>query len=538
MNTRVIAFALAVASCGESTNDCRLDVRPRVLNFGTVEPNRTVSRALSLENLSSEASCVVGPTEIVAGSGPAFEGLVGSEDGPSTIPPNTAISIPVAITPRSPGPSDALLRISTNDPLRPTVEIGLLAGVSDAPGLLIAPDVVNFGEVDVSGCESRRRTVNIINVGGFEEEITRVELDAPGGVFTLTSTFTLPLRLRPGASAVLELAFAPPTLAVFGGELRIGSENDAGEQSAAVLLTGAAFLGRGRQRDRFEVLGPPKSDVLFVLDTGSSMSARAPSISANILDFVQFKEAQGHDYHLGVISSSVAAEGGVLRPMEGPKADRVVRSDAGSPTEAMLAKVAPRSSVHGENRLFEATVAALTPPNLLGANSDFMRSDAPLSIIAITDRAEASDLTLDLALNVFLSIKGFRNTQLFSFSAVSGGEQGCESNDDFAAPSPRLVEIANRTGGIVESICREDWSRSFEDLGRTSWPLQSRFFLTNQPIISTIQVFVGELEVPEHGEDGRQNWRFDFSTNAVSFSPRSLPEAGSKIEITYAAECL
>ena len=67
---------------------------------------------------------------------------------------------------------------------------------------------------------------------------------------------------------------------------------------------------------------------------------------------------------------------------------------------------------------------------------------------------------------------------------------------------------------------------------------KSRFFLTNQPLIETIEVFVDDALVRTVEEGGRINWTYDFSTNSINFTPWALPEPGSDIVVRYVAGCL
>ncbi|MEM1025834.1 MAG: hypothetical protein AAGD10_15385 [Myxococcota bacterium] len=163
-----------------------------------------------------------------------------------------------------------------------------------------------------------------------------------------------------------------------------------------------------------------------------------------------------------------------------------------------------------------------------------------LSVIALTNESDQSVIDLDAAVDQLLSIKGLRNTYKVSFAAISGGESGCETDEGLLArPAPSLVELVDRTGGVHASICARDWSRRLEELSHTSpGGFGSRFFLTNQAVIGTVEVRVDDVMIPDREDSGHLNWAYDISTNSVNFLPLSVPGAGSKVQIRYQVACL
>jgi hypothetical protein len=225
-------------------------------------------------------------------------------------------------------------------------------------------------------------------------------------------------------------------------------------------------------------------------------------------------------------------------PGEGPPSNRIVTPQTQPSPQTVFAQNTDVGACGGTERALDGAYAALTPPNINGHNSGFLRREAVLSIVVVTDEPEQSARTVQFFQNFFLSIKGFRNTQLFSFSAISGGETGCSGSGGNASAAPRLVELVEQTGGVSADICTTDWSRTLEDLSRQAFGFKSRFFLTNQPVIQTVEVFVDEERLPDREASGRVNWTYDFSTNSVNFTPLSVPAPGAVVRIEYTAECL
>jgi len=141
--------------------------------------------------------------------------------------------------------------------------------------------------------------------------------------------------------------------------------------------------------------------------------------------------------------------------------------------------------------------------------------------------------------NFFKAIKGFRNTNLFSASAIVGDAgQGCNGPGGNAGGGDRYISVAQQTGGIFESICTSSWSNALQNLGLNVFGYKSRFFLSNTPVAGSIEVLVDGVRVEQQAMSGQVRWGYDGATNAVNFAPLAIPEPGSEIIVRYVAECL
>ncbi|MEO1334824.1 MAG: hypothetical protein AAFV29_04240, partial [Myxococcota bacterium] len=312
-----------------------------------------------------------------------------------------------------------------------------------------------------------------------------------------------------------------------------------------------SLKGRGNvdatQIDRFDQLGVPTVDILFVIDHTGSMREEQEAIANNFRSFIQFAQAQRIDYQLGVTTTDTNNEMGRLCPVAAPPEARIVTPDTLPDPETVFANNVTCRALSGGSAAdeagFEAALQALSAPVRFGHNAGLVRPDAVLSLIFVSDEREQSARSIDLYLSFFRAIKGFRNTNLFSVSSISAPADGdCsgpggDTLTDGAGAS-RYVEIARQTGGVWQEICTRDWSRTLEELSTTAFGFKSRFFLTNQPVVSSVQIVVDGVTVPGTGPTGTVNWIYDFATNSVNFSPFSTPEPGAEIQVEYAAECL
>lgn len=403
-------------------------------------------------------------------------------------------------------------------------------------GLLqLTPESIDFGTVEV-GCEVRNGTVTVKNLSSVELVLDAIEQRTPPQPAFQSLPVDGLTTVSPNASLTFEVTFRAGSVSAYAGvfEVRYRFGDTVAQQELPVV-------GRGgfgdRQVDAFQVLPPPKVDILLVIDGTASMADEQETVSSNLQAFLQFVEAQGIDYHIGVVSADGS---GVLRRTS---SGAHYLTPGGSPHPSMgLSELIRVGISDSEPALSSASArAALSDSLRASVNRDFVRDNSVLSVIFITDGPDGSPGSVLEDLNFFQSIKGPRNSQLLSVSAITAPfpPGRCEGRLGSAESDGRLAELTERTGGIFQSICVVDWSRALESNSRAG-PLHSpnRFYLTNQPVVSTIEVYVGQVEIPRQIDNEPANWVYDFASNAITFAPWAMPEPGAQFRVTYFAECL
>ena len=156
-------------------------------------------------------------------------------------------------------------------------------------------------------------------------------------------------------------------------------------------------------------------------------------------------------------------------------------------------------------------------------NSGFLRPDAMLHLILVSDEPEQSAYTSgqswdDLTQQI-IDKKG--SSGMVRISAIAGPvPSGCGSAD----PGSGYSEAVAATGGVFLSIC-SDWASpsNLSQLAEASVN-QDTFVLTRAAAVDTIVVYVnGQL---------RSDWDYDASGNSVSVNG-GVPTEGDTVEISY-----
>lgn len=550
--------SVALIGQGADLPPCAYTLEPANISFGIVQVLRSTTQGVRIQNIGADI-CLINDVTIALGSDPDF-GLVDGTRTGIQLDPGQIETILVSYTPSSEAVHTGDLSFYISDPGNSTPTVAL-HGVGAASALLVSPNELDFGQIGV-GCSTRERVVSVYNTGSTTTYVERVEL--PPGVST---EFELS-RLPPGVPGPPGAAVAPGEsvdIAVRYRSVDVGQDTgffhvyERGRTDPYVVpLFGSGALDPINE-DVFEQLETPEVDILFVIDNSCSMSEEQASLTANFQSFIQFADAQALDYRLAVVSTDMDicpspasptrpasmdqgrcgyfADGNGLGTLQNPDWRLITPDEQPSPEDAFAAIGTQGIDGSGTEQGLEAAYRALSSPLITGWNAGFLRPDAYLALIFISDEEDQSPNAVDFYVNSFLAIKGFRNTNLFSASAIVGdAPSGCGGFQ--ADPGLRYIEVANRTGGIFESICTSDWASALQNLGLTVFGYKSRFFLGNQPVPGTVEVFVDGVQVDPTAPSGQIRWSYEAMGNSVNFAPLAIPEPGAQIVVRYRPECL
>lgn len=216
-------------------------------------------------------------------------------------------------------------------------------------------------------------------------------------------------------------------------------------------------------------------------------------------------------------------------------------------TEAIFSEmVAVGTGGSGIEMGLEGAALALSEPLLSGDNAGFIRSDANLSVVFLSDEEDSSpDRAVDY-LRQFSDLKGdaaYRDHGIVNISAVVGkdeppydGAASCESSNGVAAYGSRYVELAERTEGAIESICDEDFTPIATELGLLASGLELVFVLSDEAAPAGMSAAL----YSERSDDAKirdleldVDYTFDADQNAIVFDAAHIPPSETYIVVTY-----
>ena len=239
--------------------------------------------------------------------------------------------------------------------------------------------------------------------------------------------------------------------------------------------------------------GPPpppvectKMDIVFVIDNSQSMKEEQENLAQNFPEFVkvidEYETQAGEtlDYRVAVTTTDDVTDQGKFRKGRGQGADQTCDPGPNNKpwlerTDADISKYfSCRAQVGtlGTNveRPLEAAKLAVTSriddgQNALGGTTSFIREDALLAFVILTDEDEGSanggEVTPAPLKEAGLYAVDFDKVKIFRgrwAAAVIAGDRGCESPLGKAADAVRLKQFITTTGknGVFHSICDGD----------------------------------------------------------------------------------
>ncbi len=469
---------------------------------------------------------------------------------------------------------EIVIPVGTGDPATYAANIQAASGIAKV-GVL--PGEVEFGATTI-GCYSKSYKVCVYNFGIAPLSVTNVALKGCSSEFKVKNIPQLPISVANGTPKCIETNYSPRDEGADTCTLQIEA-SDASSPTVAVRLAGSGTY-EAAQDDGFIQVAGQQVDVLFIIDDSGSMCEEQDRLYRAFNDFITHATVWQSEYHLGGISVNVTDEKviGRLNRGDAKVTPRYVTPDNGGSFQkitqfgcnggsdaqeaglqaAQAALSAPMATDTGVSCTTDADCtgnAALCPVPAKcpyacvggtcgGFNAGFLRPDAALEMVVLSDEEDQSEGGLAYYVDYFKNIKGWYNTDRMHFHAIvgisgvpaGGGSSGgdCMSPDGGTAEEGRrYLGVATQTGGLSGSICESSYSGIMNQIGAAAFRPKVQFFLSRLADPASVQLWV-------NGTACTSGWRYDAPSNAILFDEQGacMPEAGDTIRVTYNTLCL
>jgi hypothetical protein len=218
-----------------------LQVSPTTLDFGTVVIHSSLSRSVTLTNLSALSLTVT--ESAIAGKSASLFGSVST--GSMMLAAHQSVAVEFTYQPQIPSAQDTA-RVTFTPDTGATLVLPL-QGAAVETGLLITPNPIDFNYVQVG--DTATVNLHVRNVGNQTVELTQaVATNSAGGVFS--ASLGQATSLAPSAELEIPVQFSPTQLQPYQGEISLTSNDNLGEQlvelqgwggGAAIRCTPAAI---------------------------------------------------------------------------------------------------------------------------------------------------------------------------------------------------------------------------------------------------------------------------------------------------------
>ena len=299
---------------------------------------------------------------------------------------------------------------------------------------------------------------------------------------------------------------------------------------------------------------PTEVDILLVVDNSASMEDEQDKLSEGFESFVEFFDVADVDYHIGVTTTDMSSTGGqgVLVNHGGT---RVIHRGTDDPAEVFRQNVKVGVLGSAFEQGLSAGAHALSEDLAEEENYGFLRQDAALSVIFVSDEEDSSPHPVNDYINYFYGRKDSRQRDIFNASALTGIDPDTLEPSDcsvtatsYAAAGHRYHDVALQTGGIVASICESDFGDIISEMGLASSRLIDRFHLDQRPDPETIEMRMwvpgmdgdDTFPVPPEGAGAglEYPWEYIEDVDALEYVIQytdigSLPPVDSQIVVRY-----
>lgn len=301
-----------------------------------------------------------------------------------------------------------------------------------------------------------------------------------------------------------------------------------------------------------------KVDILWVIDNSGSMYTKQQKLAQGFSSFMNVFTTKDFDFHMAVVTSDTIAQGGQFQSLPYPYEDTVDPSrsmpsgytGASGTTVTILDNNTADLSNHfmanvrvGDNgdssaKVLDAIELSLSSALLSGANNNFLRSDAHLAVIMVSDDNDNDSTATPASVNSFLqTLKPDRfdvltrtNKKNYTVSSVVVSNP---ADTNCLAPFYEGIlfkQLSNLTSGSIANICDTDFSSGLNTISQKIAEAITEIPLARTPSVSTLRVTFNGSAV---AQDGTNGWSYVSTGNKIVFHGSAIPTANTSIAINY-----
>lgn len=325
-----------------------------------------------------------------------------------------------------------------------------------------------------------------------------------------------------------------------------------------VLLSGCSVETENLEVTEDFLLDPRPVDVLWVVDNSGTMAEHQAAVGAAFPLLTSELSALSVDWQMGITATDMSdpdyrgrlvdvGAGAVVLNSTSPNVETLFEGlvqlgDVGSPVERGL----------------EASWAAISHPLINHDNDGFLRDEARLAVVYLSDdedcshegglltessEACAADPDSLIGVNDYLvRYEGLKQSPLdVSLHALvetgaTAEFEGCGGSN----PGVRIMRAARGTGGMVASLCGE-LDGTFTELGKQLTGRRTAFPLRRRPDITTLVVQLQPAQGSSAGPSAvvrdvtmQNGWTWHESSNSIRLWGSAVPEIGTTVRVRYA----
>lgn len=274
-----------------------------------------------------------------------------------------------------------------------------------------------------------------------------------------------------------------------------------------------------------------KVDVVMMIDNSSSMDLYQNKLANEVPAMVANLNSLGMDYRIVVVTSDMrtGGNGGVF--VGSPK---VLSKGNPSLVSLLTSRIKNGSGGSDLERGIESIRSVLSPSYLAGEGAGFLREDALLAIIALSNEDDYSSGSTQSFADFLETVKppftNYTKAWVVNFIGVPSMDSMCSSGLDYKEPGLRWMDLATKSQGRVESICNSSLSFAVENVKKRIIEIITDFKLGRKPVLETIKVYLNGSLIPQSTVNG---WEYIEDGFLIRFHGTAVPGADVRIKVDF-----
>jgi hypothetical protein len=286
-----------------------------------------------------------------------------------------------------------------------------------------------------------------------------------------------------------------------------------------------------------------KVDILWVIKNSGTMLVKQQLLATSFNSFISNFSNSGFDFQMGIVTADITGTGqGAI--LQGNPA--ILTQNTANLAAAFTTNVEVGDTGSFQQTSFDATLQGLGATLLNGSNAGFIRSDAQLAVIYVSDSDE--DYSTNTTTNVYNFLNTLKppiydevtktNKPAFTISGVIADDTRtdfelaeCTLNGvPYYENGLKFETLINQTGGSEAQICNSDFASGLTNISTTIVEAITSIPLGRVPNVSTIVVAFNGTPV---AEDPTNGWQYNASNNTIYFYGTAIPTTNTNIVINY-----
>ncbi|XGC81491.1 hypothetical protein ACES2L_03210 [Bdellovibrio bacteriovorus] len=239
-----------------------------------------------------------------------------------------------------------------------------------------------------------------------------------------------------------------------------------------------------------------KVDILFVIDNSGSMQYEQKSMASRVRNFLDV--VKGLDWQIAVTTTDPTHKtlgDGRLVPLYGKTNSYILNSamsDADARYTLGMTLQRPETGSGAEQGIYSAYRAVERSLASVGGNTNFIRSDAQLAVVVISDEDESANGEKNDPGNFVKFIQdSFAGQKAMSFHSIIArpGDKACLSGEGYSAGF-RYEQISKLTGGVIGDVCATDYAAQVQGIAEGVRKTLKSITLACAPVVDAMRSVV------------------------------------------------